>query len=104
MAWRRDAESCEKDLPSVGWGMSSQCSVFPKGCRVRGGEFDFHRFGGFALIVDIRIREIETKLPCCKGLLLRLVVANPDGNPPGVDLKSRKRLDPGDGKTDDRCS
>jgi hypothetical protein len=73
MAWRKDAESCEKDLPSVGWGMPMQ--PIPKGCRVRGGEFDFHRFGGFVLIVDIRIREIETKLPCCKGLLLRVVVA-----------------------------
>ena len=44
--------SLRYSVQEFGWGMPSQCSVFRKGCRVLGGEFDFHRSGGLAPIVN----------------------------------------------------
>jgi hypothetical protein len=41
----------EVSVQEFGWGMPSQCSVFRQGCRVRGGEFDFHRLAGVVPIV-----------------------------------------------------
>jgi hypothetical protein len=48
---QRNHVVAEVFVQEFGWGMPGQCSIFRKGCRVLGGEFDFHRLAGVVPVV-----------------------------------------------------